>query len=456
MDVNLTYKLSLKDRTGSIRKILYQPHTSKAVWEDSGFPLSLGFAGMDYAPPDAMKFKSVDPHDRSKSTNIRTLKIQLGLNCNLACSYCSQAHQPKETQGNMKDVREFLGKLPLFYDGGDKGDGSGTVVEFWGGEPFAYWKTLKHLVSVMRMAYPKAEFQIITNGTLFTDEIIEWIVQMGIRINISHDGPVYTNQRDARDPLMNSDQRAMIRKLYDALWPSRRIGFGAVLTRNNSSLKAVKDYICEKLEIDPNEIHVTTEEIILPYDQGGLDVSPQNDDEQRTVMETTYWEAVTAHSMSSGSVRGKVEDFFRSLAQQRPSTALGQKCGMDKKDTLAVDLKGNALTCHNTSADTRHKIGHIDEFEKIELHTLNHWQTDRVECVQCPVVQLCRGACFFIEGDLWTKACDNSFHYNLGLLGAALYYLTRRVLVEIEGPVMRRSDLPKVVSVITAPEKVNA
>jgi hypothetical protein len=57
----------------------------------------------------------------------------------------------------------------------------------------------------------------------------------------------------------------------------------------------------------------------------------------------------------------------------------------------------------------------------------------------------------FLEDDLWTQACDNSFTHNLAVMAASLYWLTRLVLVEIEGPVIRRDGLPKRIPVIRAP-----
>ena len=151
--------------------------------------------------------------------------------------------------------------------------------------------------------------------------------------------------------------------------------------------------------------------------------------------------------MPVDTVRRKCEDFFRSLAQARPASALGQKCGMDRADNIAVDLAGNVVTCQNTSAATKHRIGSIEAFDDIRLTTAHHWST-REECGRCPVVQLCKGACLFLEGDLWRQACDNSFTWNLTLLAVSLYWLTRLVLVEIEGPVLRRAGLPATIPVI--------
>ena len=448
----LEYRLAMAGRNGYVRDLLYRPHVSELVWEDTGERVSLAAVGMDYgsAVRDWKPAFPVSPSNPArKSRAVRALKIQMGLKCNYACAYCNQASQPHEVQGGIGDVRAFLKKLPEWLDGGDKGDGTGVRIEFWGGEPFVYWKALKLLGDDLRARFPKAEFNIVTNGSLIDDEKIDWLDALGFGVGVSHDGPGHAAARGP-DPLDDPYARAAIRKLYDRLFPKGRIGFNCVLTRDNRSLVAIREHIGARLGIDPANVPLTSEELLLPYDAGGMALSPLTPEDHDRVLQEVWWEAVTGRSMPVGAVRRKCEDFFRSLAESRPASSLGQKCGMDRPEHLAVDLKGNVLTCQNTSASTKHRIGGIEAFEDIRLTTAHHWST-REECVRCPVVQLCKGACLFLEGDLWRQACDNSFTWNLALLAVSLYWLTRLVLVEVEGTVMRRDDLPARIPVIRPP-----
>ncbi len=453
----LEYRLAMAGRNGYVRHLLYRPHVSELVWEDTGERASLAGAGMDYASSqrDWKPAFPVSPANPApKSRNARVLKIQMGLKCNYACAYCNQASQPHEIRGGIEDVRAFLKKLPEWFAGGKGGQGTGLRIEFWGGEPFVYWKALKVLGNELRARYPQAEFNIVTNGSLIDDEKIEWLDALGFGVGVSHDGPGHAAARGP-DPLDDPARRAAIRRLYDRLFPKGRIGFNCVLTRDNRSLVAIREHIGTKLGIAPADVPLTSEELLLPYDAGGMALSPQTPEEHDRVLQEVWWEAVTGRSMPVGAVRRKCEDFFRSLAESRPASSLGQKCGMDRPEHLAVDLKGNALTCQNTSAATKHRIGSVEAFEDIRLSTAHHWST-REECVRCPVVQLCKGACLFLEGHLWRQACDNSFTWNLALLAVSLYWLTRLVLVEIEGPVMRRDDLPNRIRVIRQPAETAA
>ena len=449
MTGELEYRLAMAGRNGYVRHLLYRPHVSELVWEDTGEPVSLAAVGMDYARQDRdwpQAFAASPDNPASKSRAVRVLKIQMGLKCNYACAYCNQASQPHEIQGNIEDVEAFLGNLPSWLEGGD---GNGLRIEFWGGEPFVYWKVLRVLGDRLRAAYPQAEFNIITNGSLIDDEKIDWLDRLGVHVGISHDGPGQATSRGL-DPLEDPVRSSAIRRLYDRLFPKGHIGFNCVVTRDFRSLVAVREHIGARLGIPPGDVPLCTEELLLPYDLGGLGLSPGNADEHDAILQDVWWEAVTGRSMSIISIRRKCEDFFRTISQGRPASTLGQKCGMDRPEHIAVDLKGNVMTCQNTSAGTRHRIGHVDDFENIRLDTAHHWST-REECVRCPVVQLCKGACFFLEDDLWRQACDNSFTWNLAMLAASLYWLTRLVLVEIEGPVLRRPDLPNRIHVIRQP-----
>ena len=312
-------------------------------------------------------------------------------------------------------VGRFLEKLPAWFDFGTD---SQIRIEFWGGEPLVYWKMLKPLAEGIRNLYPNSSFSMITNGSLLDKEKVDWLHDLSFSIAISHDGPSHEATRGP-DPLKDPISRKWIRYAHERLSPENRIGFNCVLSSKNFTLFPVRKYIADQLGIPIKDIHLSSEEILLPYDAGGLSLSVLDGSLSKRLTHTVFFEAITGRTSEISSVEAKLSDFLQSIAQHRPAAALGQKCGMDKEDTLAVDLNGNVLTCQNTGSQGKHRIGHLDQFDQIKLDTAHHWST-RVECVKCPLVQLCQGACLFLEDDLWQQACDNSFSYNLGILAAEI------------------------------------
>jgi radical SAM protein with 4Fe4S-binding SPASM domain len=95
-------------------------------------------------------------------------------------------------------------------------------------------------------------------------------------------------------------------------------------------------------------------------------------------------------------------------------------------------LSGNVMTCQNTGAKGAHKIGHVADFDAIVLDTATHFAF-RPECMACPVVQLCKGSCMFLEGDFFAQSCANEFAFNMAIMMAAIWHLTGMVVVRIGG-----------------------
>ena len=225
------FDLTLEARDGSRHHMRYNPHTS----ECEGLPLPVNPG--TFAPvPRVAKDKPL-----GKSRAPRILKIQLGLSCNYACSYCSQAFQIADaTVSKLADVEHFLIQLDGWIAEAPE------KIELWGGEPFLYWAKIKRLVPALAERFPKAAFSIITNGSLLDREKLDFIAAHDIAITISHDGP--GQHLRGPDPLDDPDKRRWI----EALLAERpgRTGFNAVLTRENYDLKALKAWFAEKVGPD--------------------------------------------------------------------------------------------------------------------------------------------------------------------------------------------------------------
>ena len=185
------------------------------------------------------------------------------------------------------------------------------------------------------------------------------------------------------------------------------------------SLVAIRSHIAEQLDCRSAELPLATEELVLPYEETGMGLSLRSETESRLFRQAFVRELSDGSALGSLNIREKLQDFFLSLAKGRPSCALTQRCGMDREDTLAVDLHGNVLTCQNTAAGDGHAIGHVSDLGNAILDTARHWLT-RDECRCCPVIQLCKGGCMRLEGERWQQACRNSFIYNIVLLKAAV------------------------------------
>lgn len=418
----------------------YDNQTSELTWED-GRPVSEVKAGTFR---DATVV-AVDAPGRK--ANIRTLKISLGLSCNYECSYCSQRFVPHADSTNPDDVDNFVAQLTdALLEPPER-------IEFWGGEPFVYWKTFKPLAETLRGLYPNAFFSIITNGSVLDAEKNAWLDTMGFGVAISHDGPGYHAR--GQDPLDDPEKRAAIMDLYARLHPQGRISINAMVHAGNPSRGHVQAWLRERFGDD---VRIGEGAFIDPYDEGGLASTFQTQADHFAFRAVAFRE-LRAGMASNFDVAGhKIMDFVKSVQTARPASALGQKCGMDSTGNIAVDLNGNVLTCQNVSAAATapngqpHKIGHLSNLQAVKMRTATHW-SKRKDCASCPVLQLCKGSCMFLDGPLWDAGCDSAYSDNLPFLASAIEYMTGCIPYYIEGDF--RVDRKDIFGQLTIPaEKV--
>ena len=374
----------------------------------------------------------------NKLHHINWLKIQLGLSCNYSCEYCSQRFVPhnEEGDGTPRDVQIFLNNLDTWLYSAPK------RIEYWGGEPFVYWKTLKPLAEALRQRYPSdtTSMLITTNGSLLTYEISEWLDKMDIEVAISHDGPGQWVR--GPDPLDDSEQKKIILDLYKRLIGKKYggISFNPMINRHNNDRAKVQEWF-ENLLGKDNLYNLGEGQIIDPYDEGGLSTSLQNQNESIEFRTRSVEQTRNAQNNKFGLMNHRMHEWIFSMSVHRPAYAIGQKCGMDDPQTIAVDLKGNVLTCQNVSNISvapnglSHKIGHVSNLENVKLRTATHWNK-RKDCVDCPVLQLCKGSCMFLENtekqNLWTMACNNAYNDHIPFFAAAIEKMTGYLPYRIE------------------------
>lgn len=416
----MKFAISAIKPDGNLTTLLYDNMTSELTWSD----------GKPVIPVEAGEFKdatAISVTEPGRKGEIKTLKISLGLSCNYECSYCSQRFVPHADSSNPDDIEPFLEQLT------DALIEPPQKIEFWGGEPFVYWKTLKPLAERLRAMYPEAEFLMITNGSLLDSEKNEWIDRMGFGVGLSHDGPGY-HARGA-DPMSDPEKRAAILDLWSRLQPQGRMSINAMMHKDNRSRAAVESWLVEHFG---EGVGIGEGAFIDPYDDGGMASTFSSAQDHIEYRQLAFRELRSGLASRFGISGEKIKDFVDSIRRARPASAVGQKCGMDRKDNIATDLHGNVLTCQNVSAAATapngqpHKIGHISNLQAVKMRTATHWSR-REGCSSCPVLQLCKGSCMFLEGALWDAGCDAAYSDNIPFFAAGVEFLTGCVPYHIDG-----------------------
>lgn len=429
----MTFNLFMIDPNETIHKLTYDPHTSLLTDEHGErlFPPRTSDAPdpfpivpkKSYFDSDADAFAVSPENPGSKSSAPRRIKIQLGLGCNYSCSYCLQSLEVhKAAATSTRDADIFLQNLDRWLDPSNL-----EKIEFWGGEPLLYWNKIEKLAPKLREKFPSVKFSIITNGTLLTKEIIDQLYDWNFSMAISHDGP--GQHLRGPDPFDEDPNFSNIVR-YASVKFGKNFSFNAVLTPGSYDPLAVIRWFERKHFYGKCNF----EGVVHDYN-GGIE-SRFTPDQLEDLTELLVKRMFEDGLAKVQPFKAKIEDTISAIANGRPSRILGQKCGMDLEDQLAVDLLGNITTCQNVGAKGEHRIGSVMLMDKARLNTSYHWST-REECRKCPVLQLCRGSCMYQTGNNFVSSCNAEFALNMAVFIVALKILTNMDLIGIEGDMIR-------------------
>lgn len=410
--------LDEKNYVADVEKLqFFYDNMTSEIWDSGGKLVEVTpFQKIDNYP--SVRTTSIDTPN-AKSILIKTLKIQLGLSCNYSCEYCSQRFVPNIEHSNTKLLEKFISSIDnwILYPP--------ETIEFWGGEPFVYWKNFKPLAETLRERFPFTDFLVITNGSLLTNEIVDWLDDLNFTVGVSHDGPGQ-NVRGP-DPLDNPEQREIILRLFSRLLPKGKISFNAMIHRENMDRAAIQQYFEKLLGTDTSFV-IGEGGFIDVYDEGGMKNTLQSHAEHLAFRRMTL-ESIHDGTSTRFTINKRLIEWINSWGNKKSGSTIGQKCGMDNEGELAVDLMGNVLTCQNVTVNSKapngksHKIGHISKFDQIKLETSTHWSF-REECRNCPLVQQCRGSCMFLQGEYFKRSCDTAYSDHLPFFAKAFEKVT--------------------------------
>ena len=438
----MIFEIYTKKHETDESKTFYYDNESNTLKTEDGFVYEYPNINEDTRTPVVAYDKD---HPFTKSRKIKLLKIQLGLSCNYTCDYCSQKFVERAPETSKKDLDDFLAKLDhLEFD-----EELGLKIEFWGGEPFVYWKTLKPLAEALRERFShwknEPKFSVITNGSILTKEICMWLYYMGFSVAISHDGPAQHVR--GPDPFDDPEQKKIILDFYKIMKKTKRISFNSMLNARNQSRKAIHNWFIE-LTGDP-DVQLGEGGIVDAYDADGAANSLNTKEEHFQYRRTSFADIYENNGNIGFPMQiMRVDNFIKDMLSHSNSKFLGQKCGMDGEDTIAIDLRGNVITCQNVSSvetamnGESHLAGNITDMDNVAVKTATHWQ-NRAGCASCPVLHICKGSCMFLAGEYWEVSCNNAYSDTVPFFALAIERITGYIPVAIkgEGLALDRQDI---------------
>lgn len=308
----------------------------------------------------------------------KVIYLMLGQACNLNCLYCFEGEKCTKSMGQPSEkLYTYLNKLAANCPK----DKQPTII-FWGGEPLLYLPIIKDVVGKVK----NTKFCIITNGSLLTQDIVDWVNANPIRLNVSWDGKKSSITRgyDVVD-----DKKSLLLQV-------KNLGLLGVLSAINAPLSNLlndfqdfDDEYCKhhKWHIDTH-ISEIKPMIDMPKELLDFDYTAIADDVARTI------DNIWTEKSKSFIQYYYFNNLFHNLAKNKKGCYRRGQCGIGFS-ARAIDLQGNLYLCHTLD----NPAGHIDNYDEFIKKML--WDNEAYKnintCKQCEVERLCRGGCKLID-----------------------------------------------------------
>ena len=329
-------------------------------------------------------------HYQSKfSKNRLFLTIAPTLDCNFACPYCYENRR----QGKMN--QEVQDAIVAYIDNVISNGTKFIDISWYGGEPLLYpdiVESLGHRIkNLCQEKDCSLKMHMVTNGYLFTPEIIEMIDDIGVtKVQITLDG--LKERHDVSRPLRGGGGT------FDRVMSNRRLFDDSpieVVIRMNVDNRNYADFFLLKKAIaliqNPNiEIYASPVE----------DINPDTKNEVSQFMTTQEFDKFVSNACDEGGLCASDFD----VMDDRFCF-----CTSETELCYVVDDRGDCYKCWDEVGRTEYRCFNILKPDDVNSMQLARYLADdpfsNDKCSKCVFLPLCFGGCKFQRAHLNKSVC---------------------------------------------------
>lgn len=356
--------------------------------------------------------KPIDIQDYNKDIYTWEVVLYLTNKCNFSCGYCysKNAREANWKSFDMDRLKKIIQKVMF--------EPSKNSINFllFGGESFAAFDQMKRAVEfvleVNRKCKKKVSFSTTTNGSLLNKEKVRFLMDYGIRVGISLDGPEHVHNKHRRSSGGKNTYSEVIEGVN--LLKESGISFGIISTIDDPDyMMDVFDYFIEN--------QYTTSVKISPFIPEGSaktsNINAINEYASRWGKVNLECAKRLIEHNKSNSFKLKENNLANMISHlildERPDICLRTPCAAGF-GMIEFHPDGSIVTCDKTLYSPElGVVANIDEVsETISLSELldnsdlikkirSRVASSIPKCAKCPVQAHCGGACTLGSYDLY-------------------------------------------------------
>lgn len=327
--------------------------------------------------------------------NIANTYIVTTENCNFNCEYCfiKNAINANTTEKIMsRDVaKQTVSFLQKNYER-QKDRSINRVITFYGGEPLLNFNAIKTVVEeineIKKIKYwpEDQQFTIITNGSLLTEEIIDFMKVHNFSLGISFDGNEYTSHNR-----INKKNEPVFEQVVEKikLCNNKKIPFTLSVTITNELIERQDEILDYILSFNPKFISFN---MLIPNE---IQKQSNNYYEQATDLMIKAFEKFREKGIYEDRVMRKVDAFVKRQIYLHDCSASGG-------NQYVISPNGDVGICHAYLYDKKYFPTNIydTEFRPENNDTFKMWKNRTPilmdECLNCESLGICGGGCPYI------------------------------------------------------------
>jgi len=307
--------------------------------------------------------------------------------CNLRCDYCFVEKSERKMSLDVgKAAVDFLLKREVSWEE------HALQITFFGGEPLLEFDTIKGIVDywngLSRTVNKKIAFAVVTNGTLITRKISDFLKKNDFAIQYSMDGAEDAAWKRCF-PDGESAYEAIRKNVGKAKGSSKRLPARMTIT-------------LDRLNLKENAEHLLSEGfdavVMAPRVEDGWNKETHGPPLRRVFKELADWYIETARSGRILPLDITNVYLHRYQATLRGAPRPENPCGIGRR-LLGVDTEGHLMPCHHWLNKPHWRVGDLWKGVRQNVKdSFEHFTTGRFRgCEACPAAPVCAGPCMAVS-----------------------------------------------------------
>lgn len=317
-----------------------------------------------------------------------TLALTLTNNCNMGCSYCYANQGDWNLPGKMMSLETAFRSVDLLFDSIRRGGKNFGTIAFFGGEPLLKLNLIKATVDYSESRRPVGtaiRYAVVTNGTLLSPGITNYLIEKRFIVSLSIDGPKHIH--DSVRVLKNG------KGTYDGIVEKARelVLQTPVLARPTIS------------EHNLNVCEVVTHIALLGFKRITFEVDQKIGFAHREQFFRSFdelWEKYV-EAIRIGQYYD-LKNLTRIITSILTRRKVRSHCNCDS-GYLCISADGRIYPCHRFIGVQNLSLGavrHVDvtgigsRIGSFNSHLTDGVRSRSVSCLDCPFAYLCGGTCY--------------------------------------------------------------